>query len=462
MDMLKKVKAWIDKYNLVPQKSIVLAACSGGPDSLALVHILNELSREYDFSLAVGHVDHMFRGEESREDARFVADFCRRLGLQCFMAALDVPRFIKESGLSAEEAARVMRYDYLRKCAKELGGALIATGHHRDDQAETVLMHLLRGSGSDGLGGMKGRNGDIIRPLLVLSRQEIEDYCAQMELKPRLDSTNLTAEYLRNNLRLNLLPLLRREYNQAITDALCRTADIVGAEHDLVRKMAEAAWSKAVNTKDSGRWFIEIKAVASLHVAVQRELFRRIIETRQGHLRGISFLHVEKLIELSMAAESGSILKLPGKCIFRREYGHVLVETEEEQAALKIGLPGIILTVPGVTFLPDGRFVEAKLYFERPTKKEGRTAVFDWRQLKKPLIVRSRLPGDRFQPLGMAGNKKVKDFFIDAKVPRKARDEALIFCDAEEILWVGGYRQAEYGKITDVTEEFLELSVVKG
>jgi tRNA(Ile)-lysidine synthase len=462
MDMLKKVKAWIDRYNLLPPGSIVLAACSGGPDSLALVHILSKLCLEYNFTLAVGHVDHMFRGRESAEDAGFVADFCRQLSLTCYQTAIDVPRFIEESGLSAEEAARLMRYSYLRKVARELGGAVIATGHHRDDQAETVLMHLLRGSGGDGLSGMKARNADIIRPLLSVTRSEIEAYCAEKSWQPRIDSTNLTAEYLRNDIRLNLLPLLRREYNQAITDALCRTAEIIGDEHDLVRQAADAAWPQAVKVENSSQWIIEVSAIACLHIAVQRELFRRIIEKKQGHLKGITFLHVEKLIQLSLSGETGSILELPGRCIFRKEYTRVLVETVGGRTAARIALPGIRLTVPGITTLPDGRLAEARLYFERPVKKSAGTAVFDWQKLRQPITIRTRLAGDRFHPLGMTGSKKVKDFFIDAKVPRRARDEALIFCDDDQIIWIGGYRQAEYGKVTNTTKEFLEISILDG
>jgi tRNA(Ile)-lysidine synthase len=458
MDMLKKVKAWIDKHNLLPQGSSVVVACSGGPDSLVLVHMLSRLIKDYDLSLAAAHVDHMFRGKEAQADAQFVAAFCRQLGLRCYQTAIDVPRYMEENGLSAEEAARIVRYSYLRKVANKLGGALIATGHHRDDQAETVLMHLLRGSGGEGLGGMKAQNGDIIRPLLALNRQEIEAYCAQYKWQPRLDSTNLSTEYLRNDLRLNLLPQLRRTYNPAITDALCRTAEIIGDEHDLVRQAAEAAWPEIVNIKESGAWSIKVAGLARLHIAVQRELFRQIIEKKQGHLKGITFLHVEKLIQLGIFGQTGSIIELPGGCIFRKEYASLIVETGGIRTKARIGPPGIRLTVPGITHLPDGRRLEARLVEARPVKKAA-AAIFDWQQLKAPLYVRTRCAGDRFHPLGMRGSKKVKDFFIDAKVPQRARDETLIFCDAQEIIWLGGYRQAEYGKVTSSTKEFLEIAI---
>ncbi|MCE5287239.1 MAG: tRNA lysidine(34) synthetase TilS [Pelosinus sp.] len=458
--MIKKVKAWIDKHKLIPPGSTVLAACSGGPDSLALVHILSQLQQEYKFTLAVGHVDHMFRGVESAEDARFVADFCRQLKLSCYQTAIDVPHYSKESGLSAEEAAREVRYGYLRSVAKKLGGALIATGHHRDDQAETVLMHLLRGSGSEGLGGMKARNSDIIRPFLVVSRSEIEEYCAKNKWQPRLDSTNLATEYLRNDLRLKLLPLLKREYNQAISEALCRSAEIIGAEHALIRELAESSFRQFV-LEESGQLVIETAALSRLHIALQRELFRQIIQKKLGHLKGITFAHVEKLIKLSLSGETGSIIELPGRCIVRKEYGRVFVAIAGRKIARAIQPPGVTLIVPGITRLPNGSFVKAVLSDVRPESSDAKTAVFDWAALAKPIIVRTRLAGDRFQPLGLAGTKKIKDFFIDAKVTREVRAETLIFADAQEIIWLGGFRQAEHGKTTNATQHFLQITILQ-
>lgn len=458
-DMIKKVKAWIEKYNLIPSGSIVLAACSGGTDSMALVHILSELCKVYNFTLTVGHVDHMFRGKESADDAKFVADFCRELNVACYQTAVDVPRFIEESRLSAEEAARVIRYDYLRKVAKELGGALIATGHHRDDQAETVLMHLLRGSGGDGLSGMKARNRDVIRPLLAVSRSEIEEYSQQRNFSPRLDSSNLQTDYLRNDIRLTLLPLLRRRYNRSLTDAFCRTAEIIGDEHAFVRQSAESVWSEVVISEGQDEWILDASIISCLHIAVQRELFRQIIEKKIGTLKGITFAHVEKLINLTLSGETGSVIELPGRCIIRKEYDRLFMGTKSSRKADKIEPPGIRVNVPGVTQLPNGCFIEAALHSVKPQKKSAQTAIFDWGTLAQPIIVRNRAEGDRFSPLGMKGSKKVKEYFIDAKIPRKERDEALIFLDASQIIWLGGYRQAEHGKVTEVTREFLQLTI---
>lgn len=458
--MLGKIKAWIDYHCLLPSGSTVLAACSGGPDSLALVHILCVLRSKYNIIVAVAHVDHMFRGEESVKDAEFVADFCKRMGLECYQTAIDVPAYIKQSGRSPEDAARLLRYEYLRQVAGQLGGAKIATGHHRDDQAETVLINLLRGAGGEGLSGIKPANNGIIRPLLAVSRQEIEDYCHKEQLTPRLDSTNLKTDYLRNRIRLNLLPELEAEYNPAVREALWRTAAIVGDEHDFVHATALELWPQLITAKQDAL-SVDTRQMASLPIALQREILRLAIKKIRGHLTGITFYHVEKLIEMASMSTVGNIMELPGGLVVCKGYTSLELRRPAPIAPrVTIQPPGVELTVPGVTFVPElGCRVMACLLSER-AKPIGRlTALFDWQALRPPLYVRTRLPGDRFVPLGMQGSKKIKDFFIDAKIAREERDRALIFYDRQGIVWIGGYRQAELAKVTGRTREFLQLTI---
>ncbi len=458
--MLDKVKAWVSRHRLLVPGSRILAACSGGPDSLALVHILNQLKDTYGFCLAVAHINHMFRPEAAQE-TEFVADFSAGLGLQCHVTSIDVPAYQQAQKLSAEEAGRILRYQYLRQVAADWGGARIATGHHRDDQAETVLINLLRGAGIGGLRGMRPLNGDIVRPLLSVSRREIEEYCLKYHLDPCQDSSNFTTDYLRNRIRLNLLPLLEADYNPSVREALWRLAVLAGDEHDYICQEAGKLWGEII-THDRGKAVIDSRALSSLHPALQRACIRQVIEKKRGTLTGISFIHVENLINMALLGEVGSLMTLPGGLIARRTY-----------TTLEIGGSGSCITsaehncetvpaeiaIPGITRL-NSLTVTAEIVSEPSAGGPG-TAVFDLDQLCLPVTLRGRLPGDRFRPSGLKGSKKIKDFFIDRKVPEAQRDAVPIVSDQQEIIWVAGYRQSEHGLITGNTKKFLQLTITK-
>jgi len=459
--MLTKVKVWIDKHRMLTEGDKILVACSGGPDSLALLHIFNELSAEYNISIFAAHLDHMFRGAESAQEAAFVVDFCQKRHIPCFSTAIDVPKFIVQTGLSGEDAARVVRYRYLRSIAQELGGAKIATGHHRDDQAETVLIHILRGAGSAGIRGIQPVNGEIIRPLLSVSRTEIAEYCMVHHLEPRFDSSNLQTNYLRNRIRILLLPELEKQYNTSVKDALCRTATIVGDEHDFIQTTAVSMWDQVV-TEQADKMFFDAKKMKPVHIAVKREIFRRAIEKKQGCLTGISFHHVETLIELLSTGRVGSMTQLPGELVAHKSYDGLYLGVNDVILPTKVEYPGQVLSVPGTTHITElGIMITIEVTDERGSSPPPNVAVFDWLALQPPLFVRIRGDGDKFQPLGFRGSKKLKKFFIDAKVARRVRDCTPIIWDSEGIIWIGGYRQAQSGRVTDKTKKFLKITIIK-
>jgi tRNA(Ile)-lysidine synthase len=457
--MLTQIKKWINQNHLLQKGDKVLAACSGGPDSLALVSILHHLKDEYELTLAVAHVDHMFRGAESAADAAFVAEMCKKLSIPCFQTAIDVPRYIAETGKSPQDAARILRYQYLRQVAHTMGNGKIATGHHRDDQAETVLIHLLRGAGGSGIGGMKACDAGIIRPLLDVSRSQIEQYCRDNDLSPRLDSTNLQTKYRRNKIRIELIPLLEREYNVNISDAICRTAILIGDEHNYVAEAANNTWP-SIGQEENKLVTLNCERLNCLHIALKREIIRRAVEKIRGDLKGITFYHVEKLIELANCGQVGSLVELPGGIIARRNYTKVSFCVQEPASPKSAASLEVPLSVPGVTPIPKmGITITASLQDKNAGLRSKNTAVFDWQEITTPLYVRLRKAGDRFQPLGMSGNKKLKDFFIDAKIPQEERDSVPIICDDRGILWIGGYRQTDRGKVTEKTTHFLQLTI---
>jgi tRNA(Ile)-lysidine synthase len=455
------VKDWVDRHNLLSPGSRILAACSGGPDSLALVHILNRLKKEYSVSLAVAHVNHMFR-PEAAEEAEFVAAFAAGLGLACYVTAIDVPAYYKANKMSPEEAGRVLRYRYLRRVAAEWGAALIATGHHRDDQVETVLINFLRGAGSGGLRGIQPVSDGIIRPLLPVGRREIEEYCATWQLKPRQDSSNFETNYLRNRIRLKLLPALEAEYNPAIRKAVWQLAALAGDEYDYLRQEVKRLWTAVVTEAD--RLTIGSQALAGVHKALQREIIRLAIEKKRGTLTGISFGHVEKLLTMVLSGTVGAVLTLPGGLVAYKTYTGVelgmITDSLQFASSRQEGLEAVPVAVPGIT-QAGGFAVVAELSTERKSYRGRQTAAFDLEQLSLPLIVRTRQPGDRFRPLGLSGSKKLKEYFIDQKVPAAERDTILLICDQQEIIWVAGYRQGERGRITSTTKKILQLSITK-
>lgn len=459
--MLTKVREWITKHNIIVEGDNVLVACSGGPDSLALLHILRALCSEYNISIFAAHVDHMFRGAESAEEAKFVVDFCQKRGIKCYHTAIDVPEFIRQTHLSEEEAARFIRYQYLRQIAEELGGAKIATGHHRDDQAETVLINVLRGAGSVGIRGIQPIHGDVIRPLLCLTRAEIIRYCEKQQLEPRFDSSNLETKYLRNRIRLKLLPELEQQYNGAVKDALCRMATIVGEEHDFIRITAENMWPQLVVEEDN-QLFFDTKKMEKIHLAVLREIFRLGIEKKQGNLTGISFFHVETLVELLTNGQVGSIIQLPGSLLACKSYNGVYLRSKSFSTEKKVEYAGQDIVVPGTTSIPElGIMLCTEVVDTKSSPSQRNIGVFDWLALAKPLHIRIRLAGDKFQPMGLHGTKKLKDFFIDEKVPRETRNLVPIICDQNDIIWVGGYRQSNVGQVTEKTKEILQIRIIK-
>ena len=459
--MLEKVKNLCEREKLFQAGDAILIACSGGPDSLALVHLFLDLREIYKLRISVGHVDHMFRGAESKADADFVRNFCKYHHIPFYLKTVDVPAFAKEKSLSDEAAARIVRYDFLRELAVKLGGALIATAHHRDDQAETILLHLFRGAGSQGIAGIRPKSCGIIRPFLSVTRQEIERYCKEKNLTPRIDATNSETEYLRNKIRLELMPVLKKTYNPVMPAALCRSAELIGAEHDFINASAKMLWKDIVSETD-GKLIINRQRLQDLHIALQREVLRLAVMKAAGDLNGWGFLHIEQMITFVKTAKTGTILELPKQFVLVCDYQTVELchkSTLKQPATQDVYQ---ILRVPGFTPIPLLQLTVQVEKMNEYVKSTGlNNIVCDMDRLNGELFLRLRRDGDRFQPSGMSGFKKLKDFFIDNKVARVDRDRIPIFCDQNTIFWVGGLRQNQTSQISGQTKHFLRFTILK-
>lgn len=462
MDLLGKVNSYIKLYQMTAPGDLVAVGVSGGPDSMALLHVLNTLKKELEISLHVAHLNHMFRGGEADQDAQLVARTAREYGLAFTSEKIDVPAYRKNARLSAQEAARELRYNFFSEVADRTGAARVALAHHADDQAETVLLNLLRGAGPAGLKGMGPVRDLYIRPFLPLRRSEIAAYCLMHNLSYRVDASNLKSVYTRNRIRIDLLPLLEREYNPNVVPALCRLAEICREEDDFLEKAALPVYLDALVEKGPGRQVLSAPDFSRQPLAIKR----RVVRLAFGGLTGgadLSYRHVDAVLAVFAGKGPGAETVLPGGVRAYRSY-----ETVELSTAARAPVTPYIyqLKVPGSTKVPEaGCSIEAAVLpagtSPDPKALPPAEAIFDYDLLPEVLYVRKRLSGDVFFPIGASGRVKLKDFLIKQKVPREKRERLPIVATSDEIVWVAGIRPAEKWKVTSGTNRVLYLKIEK-
>ena len=460
----QRVLRFIQEHHLVSGGEKLLVAVSGGPDSVCLLHILDKLQKELTIRLYVAHLNHQLRGAESEADAGYVSDLAHQLGIPAIIDRRDVKGHQAQQRLSLEEAAREVRYSFLAQVARSIGADRVAVGHTMDDHIETILMHLIRGTGTRGLRGLQpitvwqsGSNSlTIVRPLLAVSHQETEDYCHHHQLMPRLDVSNLSLSPLRNRIRHQLLPLLE-SYNPRVAEALLRTGRITSDDIDFLDKEIVRLWDEIAQEQERAI-FLDKERFDQLPSALQRYLLRASAEKLLGSAKDIETRHIEAMMS-ALNKPAGKKLNLPGGIIFSIEYNKYLIS--RDPAALSpfpILRDEFQLKIPGETLLPGWR-IEATIVSKEQMSEEDKDfiAYFDLDKTGDKLLVRSRQPGDRFQPLGMSQPKKVNEFMIDAKIPNAWRQQTPIVCSPQQILWVVGWRIDDRAKITDNTNQILCL-----
>ena len=467
---VKRVRDTILKYSMIEKGHTVLVAVSGGPDSVALLHALLELRDSLGFGLAACHLDHGFRGEESAADAEFVEALCLKMGIACDVRRVDVPALMSEWGMGAEEAGRRARYMFYEDAASKTSASRVALGHTLDDQAETVLMRLIRGSGLDGLTGIPPVRGMYIRPLLYVSRREVEKYCAATGAAWRTDSTNQEPLYFRNQVRLQLVPCLER-WNPRLREILSDTADRLREDASYL-DLAGRATTGRLARRENGRAFIARDRFNGLHPAMKRYVLRALAREIYGESAEAAYVplgygHVEAIISL---AESGSpvrVLHLPGGMIARLGACEISLErtSEDDSGPAGAAFP-VPIRVPGTTEVEGlGIRIRAEvqpasgLALDPATNRDPLRAFIDNSLIEYPLMVRSRMDGDYFYPLGMSGRKKIGDFMTSLKVPVSDRPYVPIVLSRDRVVWVGGYRLDERFKVTRATTQVLLLAI---
>lgn len=413
---------------------------------MALAHGAARLNSEGYFKAYAMHVEHGIRGAEALRDAGYTEAFCLEQKLPFVCVHEDVPLYSREKGLSLENAARELRYNALQQYAGRVHADFILTAHHGDDQAETVLLKLLRGTSASGLGGMRKCRDNILRPLLGLSRQDLEEYCRQRQISYCHDSSNDDVHYTRNKIRLELLPYLEREFNASVKKALQQTAELLREDEDFINGFVRREAAARVQSDDKNV-SVDTAGWCQLMPSVRKRLLRHCYFLAGG--RDLGYLHTKQLDKVCLAGQSGKILQLPQKITAYYAYDK-LTFTAQKMSAAHLTEATVRIENGQQIILDDGRKICVEVLAGKQPARGENNIIYPMALIREQeLIIRSRRDGDRFCPYGRRGSKKLKDFFIDKKIPRTERDKKLLLCCRDKILGVfsvanGAWEQGNY------------------
>jgi len=460
--MIQQVKRTIDHYCLLEKDDRVIVGVSAGVDSMVLLHLLNEFRQKFELSLIIAHIHHGLRPVESEKEAEFVEKESVRLGLPFEYRQFNVKEFQKSGGLSLQDAARRLRFQFFHELLRKYGGGKIALGHNADDQVETVLLRLLRGSGLKGLKGMLPiREGRIIRPLLEVWREEIEGFALAHSIPYLVDSSNLKSDYLRNRLRLNLIPLIEKNYQHGFRQTLLRTSTLLRNENDFIERETEEVYNEIVHEVENGLTF-KFSSYQSLHPALQWRVILRALDRMdcQSNTDEGEGLDVNLICRKLSQPPASFLLELSHGLSLEKRYDMILLRN----GGIKTIPPfEVELPVHRRTHIQEiGREIvveERDWNKSQPVDESSNVAFLDYEQLHLPLRMRNFRPGDRFQPLGTKGTQKLKEFFIDHKIPKFERPNIPLLISGERIVWVVGHRIDERFKVTSNTQKVLRVEI---
>ncbi len=447
----------IKEYKLLNPGDAVLVAVSGGADSVALLYLMDYFREKFGCALHVAHLNHLIRKKDADLDARFVQGLAHDLKVPITVESLDVQGLARERKLGLEAAARQARYSFFERIAERIGANKIAVGHTADDNVETFLMRLVRGAGLKGLCGIPPRRGKIVRPLIKIWRKEIESYVGALKLVPRRDYTNYESKYMRNRVRMKLIPQLKL-YNLNIKEIILQTILLLTEDSEYLEAKAEGILNEIAEW-DDGEWIrIKTGRLRELENPIQGHLLRKAIEKVKGNLLDLTYTHACDILDKLDASEKWE-RHLPGG-IFAVGNRDELVICREKPGAAARKRFSYSLSVPGEVEIEEiGKRLCAGFSEEEVREDDPNVAFVDYAALGKKLTVRSKEEGDRFQPLGMKGTKKLQDLFVDEKVPAEARDSVPVVESGGRIVWVGGLRIDERAKVSKNTTKVVRLEL---
>jgi len=471
---MEKVRHTMADQNMVGAGRAILVGVSGGPDSVALLHVLHQMADDLGLRLGIAHFHHNIRGTDADADVRFVENLSEKLNLP-FYYEKNTGITQLQTGCSPEERLRDARYEFLQRRAHDNGFDRIAVGHHADDNAEQILINLLRGGGPLGISGIPPVRENIIRPLIRVSRDDIMTYLSVFRLDYRMDHTNTDRRFLRNRIRHDLMPMLKTGYNPNLPETLARLGSVLKTDNDWLDQLIRPIWDHVLLLEEPGRIVLSIPKLTRHHLAARRRIIRCAVEQVKGNLRRIQYLHVEAVIGLIQSGSPGR-LDLPdrirahcgqGQLVFEkcvmplRDAGGSGRPPRQMQYSYSFsiedvsGLPVYISEIDRFLILTriDGPQVRD------PAGPGPHVAFFDWDRMVFPLVLRNHRPGDRFDPLGLNGTQKLSDFFINHKIGRRRRAMIPVLVSGADIIWVAGLRISHHVRITAGTRCLLRAEM---
>lgn len=492
----QKILATIKINHLIDQDDAVVVGVSGGPDSICLLHVLHSISDVLGFKIHAIHINHMLRADEADADEAYVKELCNDLDIPLSIVRVNIAEMAEKAGMSLEEAGREARYREFAAYAADVGASGIAVAHNRNDQAETVMMHIIRGSGTAGLAGMEFRRGAVIRPLLDIGREEIEQYCKSAGLSPRTDSSNLMSDFTRNRVRLELFPYINRSFGTDIIESLCRLSSHSADDNNYLEQCAAEIYTSCIDHKSVGqadaavtdpvdtgingidtagtvtgkRIYLKIIRLKDLHPAILVRVMKIAVCEIIGNTTGIGSVHYDLLAGLVSNGRTGMKAELPHGLRAEISYGTLVLfivntsSEKQESSMLKYTSFEADLTVTGTTFVPE---LQASISASLDTAENidnysnirynSLVQFFDYDRLKMGINIRNRRDGDIFKPFKSNGTKKLKEYFIDNKIPRELRNSIPLVCMGKEVVWVIGHKISDKFRVTENTKSVLRM-----
>ncbi|MFQ6097198.1 MAG: tRNA lysidine(34) synthetase TilS [Armatimonadota bacterium] len=459
--LLEGAREAIRRFRLLEAGQSVVVGVSGGQDSVALLDVLVRLAEELRLGLHVAHLNHQLRGDEADRDEAFVRDLAGRLGVPVTVGREDVLGEAASRRCSVEMAARQVRYAFLEGVAREQAADRIAVGHTASDVAETVLMNLMRGCGLDGLSGIPPRRGRVVRPLILALREDTLEYCRNRNLQYVVDCTNLVPDTVRNRVRLRLLPLLERKYASGIQRSLSRLAELVRGDAELLLALAENELRRAIVEQTDEQIVLDARVLREEPEPLRRRVVREAIRRVRGHLRDIGLHQFDAVSRLIRVGEGTQRAELGLGLWAERSYDRLAIgrgrpPEDPGDVAVPLSVPGTAVVVELACVIEADVVCRAR--WAGRAQESPYDAAVDFGVTGRRLCVRNWRTGDRFRPLGMSQDKKLQDFFTDAKVPRGERRRVpIVVGESGAIVWVVGHRIDDRAKVSPATEEVLML-----
>jgi tRNA(Ile)-lysidine synthase len=460
--LVQRVREFIERKNLILKGEKVLAAVSGGPDSVFLLHVLMCLRKELDIELFATHINYRLREKDSEEDKNFVTSLCLDNNIPLSLRSLnDRERgWVKRS--SPQEKARQLRYNFFIELCKKLSLHKVATGHTQDDQAETILLNIIRGSGLNGLGGIPPlRDGIFCRPLLKVKRSEIIDFLNDRDLSFRTDATNLEDLYRRNRIRHQLIPLIEKEYNPNIVERLVEMADQIWEAREFIDSTGKTILQELIVERDNNKIVLDLKEFNKYNTSFLKILLRLLIYSFQGSIVDISSHHIDQLVRFITKQDSSGIFQLPHGLIVGCSVGYLSLMRAQAKGLSVDHFSDTALTVPGTTRLKHfGIEVTTEFLSERGDEEDiHSTAVFDFDVIEAPLVVRSWKRGDRIDKPTKGKSKKLSDYFLDARIPKWQRATIPLVTDSKGVLWIIGHALSEKYLPDQRSKQLLRINI---